>query len=100
MRPAFKETSFGPGRQQQLPPNFQLVISFKNVQLDNHLTDHQLYAKMQLAYQKYHSIPKISAFKETSFGPRRQQQLPPNFQLVISFKNAGKNCCRSIGQIT
>ena len=25
------------------------------VQLDNHLTDHQLYAKMQSAYRKYHS---------------------------------------------
>ena len=25
------------------------------VQLDNHLTDHQLHAKMQSAYRKYHS---------------------------------------------
>ena len=47
--------------------NFQLVIYFKEtleriaaVQLDNHLTDHQLYAKMQSAYRKYHSTAIVN----------------------------------------
>ena len=46
------------------------------VQLDNHLTDHQLYAKMQSAHQKYHStesaLLKVFNYINTAIDNQRE----------------------------
>ena len=46
------------------------------VQLDNHLTDHQLYAKMQSAYRKYHSTESalLKVFNDINTAVDNQQE--------------------------
>ena len=59
--PLLKKPALDPEDNNNFPPISNLSFLSKTrermaaVQLDNHLTDHQLYAKMQSAYRKHHS---------------------------------------------